>query len=312
MNMPREAQTMPTSQNIIGIVYDFDKTLSPNNMQEDTIFPAYGIEKEKFWAKAAALVRENGYERTIAYLRLLIQGKPFVRKPLRKGELAALGKKVKYYPGVKSFFKRINRFVHHAPKAINRWQIKLEHYVVSSGLKEILEGTSIADEFEAIYACEFDYENGKAIFPKLIINDTNKTQFLFRINKGKLRPDEDINSHMPEGERRIPFENMIYIGDSESDIPSMTVVRKSGGHVIAVFDPSQAVTEAATRLVEEGRANHFAPANYSEGSLLDKILKDTLNKIMYDIAYKLSARMSLTWVKQNKTENVVSFPKGAI
>ncbi len=289
--------------NIIAIVYDFDKTLSPNNMQEDTIFPAYGIDKDRFWAKATELVRKKGYERTIAYLRLLVQGKPFVQKPLRKNELAALGKKIKYYPGVKSFFNRMNQFVNHAPKTIGRWRMKLEHYVISSGMKEIVEGTSIADEFEAIYACEFDYENGKAVFPKLIINDTNKTQFLFRINKGKLRLEEDINSHMPEGERRIPFENMIYIGDSESDIPSMTVVRKSGGHVVAVFDPSQAVTEAATRLVEEGRANHFAPADYSEGSLLDKILKDTLNKIMYDVAYKLSARMSLDWVKQNKMKN---------
>lgn len=289
--------------NIIAIVYDFDKTLSPNNMQEDTIFPAYGIEKEKFWAKASELVREKGYERTIAYLRLLIQGKPFVRKPLRRNELAALGKKIKYYTGVKSLFARMNRFVRNAPKTISRWQIKLEHYIVSSGMKEILEGTAVAREFKAIYACEFDYENGKAVFPKLIINDTNKTQFLFRINKGKLRPDEDINSHMPEEERRIPFENMIYIGDSESDIPSMTVVRKNGGHVIAVFDPSRDIARDATRLVEEGRANHFAPADYSEGSLLDKILKDTLNKIMYATAYKLSARKSLDWVKHNKMES---------
>ncbi len=288
--------------NIIAIVYDFDKTLSPNNMQEDTIFPAYGIDKGRFWAKATELVREKGYERTIAYLRLLIQGKPFVRKPLRKNELAALGKKIKYYPGVKSFFNRMNQFVNHAPKTISRWQIKLEHYIVSSGMKEILEGTAIAGKFKAIYACEFDYENGKAVFPKLIINDTNKTQFLFRINKGKLGLDEDINSHMPDEERRIPFENIIYIGDSESDIPSMTVVRKFGGHVIAVFNPSYAVTNDTARLVEEGRANHFAPADYSEGSLLDKIFKDTLNKIMYAIAYKLSARMSLDWVKEKKME----------
>lgn len=300
----RNGQKPPKlKQNIIAIVYDFDKTLSPNNMQEDTIFPAYGIDKNKFWAKATELVRKKGYERTIAYLRLLIQGKPFVRKPLRKNELVALGKKIKYYSGVRRFFGRTNKFVNNAPKTISRWQIKLEHYIVSSGLKEILEGTTISDKFKGIYACEFDYENGKAVFPKLIINDTNKTQFLFRINKGKLSLDEDINSHMPDEDRRIPFENMIYIGDCESDVPSMTVVRKCGGHVIAVFDPFHNVTKNATRLVEEGRANHFAPADYSEGSLLDKILKDTLNKIMYSIAYKLSARMSLDWVKQNKMES---------
>ena len=290
-------------QNIIAIVYDFDKTLSPNNMQEDTIFPAYGIDKEKFWAKADELTQARGYERTIAYLRLLLQGTPFVKKPLQKSDLAALGKDLKYFNGVESFFSRMNQFVGNVPKQVSRWGIKLEHYIVSSGIKEILEGTTIAKNFESIYACEFDYENGIAVFPKLIINDTNKTQFLFRINKGKLSVGEDINSHMPDAERRIPFENMIYIGDSDTDIPSMTVVRKYGGHAIAVFDPSDEVTKTAMKMVEEGRANHFAPADYAKDSLLDKILKDTLNKIMYTIAYKLSARMSLDWVKQNKMKD---------
>ncbi len=287
--------------NIIAIVYDFDKTLSPNNMQEDTIFPAYGIEKDKFWAEAAKLIKTKGYERTIAYLRLLLQVEPFLNKPLRRSDLKALGANIRYYSGVDLFFKRMNQHVASAPQSEGTCGIELEHYIISSGMKEILEGTSIAENFEAIYACEFDYENGNAMFPKLIINDTNKTQFLFRINKGKLKLEEDINSHTLAEDRRIPFENMIYIGDSDTDVPSMTVVQKNGGHVIAVFDPNAEVSKEAREMVEHGRANHFAPADYSEGSLLDRILKNTLNKIMSTIAYRQSARMSLDWVRRNKT-----------
>ncbi len=288
-------------QNIIAMVYDFDKTLSPANMQEDTIFPAYGVDKEKFWAEAANLIKTRGYERTIAYLRLLLQVEPFLNKPLRRSDLKALGRNIRYYSGVDLFFKRMNQHVASARESVNGCEIELEHYIISSGMKEILEGTSIAKNFKAIYACEFDYENDKAVFPKLIINDTNKTQFLFRINKGKLKLEEDINSHTPAEDRRIPFENMIYIGDSVTDVPSMTVMQKNGGHVIAVFDPTAEVSKDARDMVEHGRANHFAPADYSEGSLLDRILKNTLNKITATIAYRQSARMSLNWVTRNKS-----------
>lgn len=283
----------------IAIVYDFDKTLSPNNMQEDTIFPAYGINARKFWNKATALNVNRGYERTLAYLRLLLHDPDFAHKPLRKKDLKELGKKIKYFRGVESYFKRINRFVARAPKAVSRWEINVEHYIISSGMKEILEGTSIAKYFKAIYACEFDYERGIAVFPKLIINDTNKTQFLFRVNKGKLKLSEDINTHMSEEDRSIPFRNIIYIGDSDTDVPSMTVVRKYGGHTIAVFDPSEKVSRRALEMVRDGRADHFAPADYSENSLLDKILKDTLNKMMYSIAHQQSAHRSMKWVQDN-------------
>ncbi len=291
-------------QNIIAIVYDFDKTLSPNNMQEDTIFPAYKIDKNIFWGKAVELTRTRGYERTIAYLRLLLQGQEFLQKPLRKADLNALGRKIQYFKGVTSYFQRIDRYVKQVPKEARRWNIQLEHYVISSGMKEILEGTSIARNFKEIYACEFDYEKGKAVFPKLIINDTNKTQFLFRINKGKLKLTEDINSHMPKEERRIPFENMIYIGDSDTDVPSMTVMSRYGGHTIAVFDPSEKKpSKAVLQMVEEKRAGHFAPADYSNGSLLDRILKDTLNKIVHTITYRQSSQMSLDWTQKNKQKN---------
>lgn len=290
-------------QTIIAMVYDFDKTLSPNNMQEDTIFPAYGVDKDAFWAKAEELTSVKGYERTLAYLRLLIHGRPFVNRPLRRDDLHALGGRIQYFHGVDTFFSRMNGYVQESAKEMDGREISLEHYIVSSGIKEILEGTVIARHFQAIYACEFDYDNEIAVFPKMIINDTYKTQFLFRISKGKLSLAEDINAHMPHSERRIPFENMIYIGDSDTDIPSMSVTKKYGGHVVAVYNPSCPVSEAAMRMVEEGRADHFAPADYSQNSLLDRILKATIKKIVHTIAYRLSARMSLDWVREKRRGN---------
>ena len=296
--MPKIKKRLSYRHATIGIVYDFDGTLSPNNMQEDTIFREWGIDKKEFWKKSDRLVAQ-GYERTLAYLSLLIRDPAFQKKPLQRKLLKRLACQIEYYPGVAHFFQALDRFLKTLPE-VREWGIRVEHYVVSSGMKEILEGSSLAKYFKRIYACEYDYGPAGPVFPKLVINDTNKTQFLFRINKGKLKLAEDINSHMPAAQRRIPFENMIYVGDSDTDVPSMTLVKKYGGHTAAVFDPSQKISKKALQMVKDGRADHFAPADYSENSLLDKILKDTLNKMMYTIAHRQSARMSLEWVKKNK------------
>lgn len=288
-----------TAHNIIGMIYDFDGTLSPHNMQEDTIFRAYRIDKDKLWAKARRLMAEKGYERTLAYLKLLIHERAFRHKPLNREYLRRLAAHIKYSPGVTSFFPWINRFVAAIPE-VREWGITLEHYVISSGMKEILEGTKIYRFFKRVYACEYEYENGSPVFPKLVINDTNKTQFLFRINKGKLDLADDINTHMPEERRRIPFRNLIYIGDSATDIPSMTVVHKYGGHAIAVFDPAGDVTEVVKDLVAARRVDHFAPADFRKGSLLARILERTLKKIIHTIGYYGSARMSLDWVRRHR------------
>ncbi len=179
---------------------------------------------------------------------------------------------------------------------VPEWDIKLEHYIISSGLKDILEGTSIRKYFKEIYACEYAYEKGRPVFPKLVINDTNKTQFLFRINKGKLRLSESINQHTPASERRIPFHNMIYVGDGLTDVPSMTLVHKSGGYAIAVYDPAKKVPESIRDMVSEKRAEHFAPADFRENALLVKIIQRTLKKIIHGISYDASSQLSLDWV----------------
>lgn len=286
-------------QNIIALVYDFDGTLSPGNMQEETIFREYGINKNKFWARSRKLVHDRGYEQTLAYLKLLIDDPVFVKRPLRKHMLVRLACHLPYYPGVADgYFAQLEEFMKTIPE-VAECGIQLEHYVISSGLKEILDGTSIRRYFKKIFACEFDYKRGRAVFPKLVINDTNKTQFLFRINKGKLKLSESINQHMPEEERRIPFRNMVYIGDGITDVPSMTVMRKTGGNAIAVYDPSKPVPHEVKKMVAEKRAEHFAPADFRPEKLLIKILHRTLKKIIYSIAYRSSSDRSSDWVRRH-------------
>jgi len=286
-------------QNIIAIVYDFDGTLSPWNMQEETIFKSYGIDAKKFWAKSQSLVLKRGYEKTLAYLKLLIDDPVFKKRPLTKRNLRESAKHITYYPGVdEGYFDHLKAFIQSLPE-VRETGIEIEHYIVSSGLQEILDGVSIRKYFKETYACEFDFQGGRPVFPKLVINDTNKTQFLFRINKGKFKLSESINEHMPETDRRIPFRNMIYIGDGITDVPSMTVIQKAGGNAVAVYDPLRRVPEAVKAMVAEHRAEHFAPADFRSDSLLVKILHQTLKKIIASIVYRSSAERSSDWVRRH-------------
>jgi 2-hydroxy-3-keto-5-methylthiopentenyl-1-phosphate phosphatase len=287
------------AQKIIAVVYDFDGTLSPGNMQEETIFKAYGINKKKFWAKSQSLVIRRGYEKTLAYLKLLIADPVFKKRPLTRRKLREFARHMPYYPGVdEGYFDQLNLFIRSLPE-VRETGITLEHYIISSGLQDILDGVSIRKYFKKIYACEYDFQGGRPVFPKLVINDTNKTQFLFRINKGKLKLSESINQHMPETERRIPFRNMIYVGDGITDVPSMTVVQKSGGNAIAVYDPAGRVPRAVKAMVAEHRSEHFAPADFRPQSLFVKILHQTLKKIIASIVYRSSAARSSDWVRRH-------------
>ena len=292
-------KTKKAAQNIIAIVYDFDGTLSPGNMQEETIFKAYGINKKKFWAKSQSLVIRKGYEKTLAYLRLLIDDPVFKRRPLTKAKLKEFARHTPYYLGVdEGYFDQLKAFIQSLPE-VREAGITVEHYIISSGLQDILDGVSIRKYFKKIYACEYDFQNGRPVFPKLVINDTNKTQFLFRINKGRLKLSESINEHMPETDRRVPFRNMIYVGDGITDVPSMTVVQKAGGHAIAVYDPARRVPRAVKSMVAEHRAEHFAPADFRSDALFVKILHQTLKKIISLIVYRSSADRSSDWVRRH-------------
>lgn len=275
-------------QDTIALIYDFDGTLSPQPMQEYSVLPKIGISPTDFWAEVNQQSKKLGEEPMLTYMRLLCEKADKQDIHIGRDEFKQLGKHVKYFQGVDTWFTRTNQFVRNASKK----SINVRHYIISAGLKEILEGVSVKKYFHNIFASEYHYNHHKvATFPKLLITDTTKTQFLFRINKGKEDIRESINSHMPANERPIPFENIIYIGDGETDVPSMTVTRQSGGNTIAVYKSGRTQKEKHTQeicktLLKAGRVNFIAPADYREGSILERrvqlLLKSVIAKIEYE------------------------------
>lgn len=276
------------TQDTIALVYDFDGTLSPESMQDYTVLPKLGIKPVEFWTEVNRQSKALGEESMLTYMRLLCEKANQKEVHIGRDEFKQLGKNVKYFPGVEGWFDRINRFI---ADASNK-QIKIRHYIISAGLKEILDGVGIRKHFHNIFASEYHYNHLKAAtFPKLLITDTSKTQFLFRINKGKEDITESINSHMPPEDRPIPFENMIYIGDGETDVPSMTVTRQSGGNAVAVFKPGKSQKAKRTQticrsLLEAGRVNFIVPADYSTNSVLERRVRLLLSSVMARIEYE--------------------------
>lgn len=275
-------------QDTIALVYDFDGTLSPQPMQEYTVLPKLGVKPSDFWEKVNRQSRENGEESMLTYMRLLLEEADKKDIHIGRKEFNELGKHVRYFPGVESWFDRIDTVV----KTKSSGKIKVCHYIISAGLREILDGVSIKKYFKNIYASEYHYDHHKrATFPKLLMTDTAKTQFLFRINKGKEDLRESINSHMPAIERPIPFENIIYIGDGETDVPSMTVTLQNGGNAIAVFRKgldlkSKKTREVCKELLKADRINFVALADYSEGSGLERRVHLLLDSVMARIEYQ--------------------------
>jgi hypothetical protein len=275
-------------QDTIALVYDFDGTLSPQPMQEYTVLPKIDIPPHEFWAEVSKQTIEYGEEPMLTYMRLLLEKAEQKTVHIGRDEFKKLGKHVQYFPGVETWFDRMNLFV----ESEGVGQIKLRHYIISAGLCEILEGVTIKKYFANIFASEYHYNhNNVATFPKLLITDTTKTQFLFRINKGKEDLPETINSHMPELERPIPFHNIIYVGDGETDVPSMTVTRQEGGNSIAVYKEGRGKRDSRTKetcrsLLAAGRVNFIAPADYSEGSVLERRVKLLLTSVMARIEYQ--------------------------
>lgn len=263
---------MKTKKPIIAIMYDFDKTLCTKDMQEYTFIPSLDESAESFWTKTDDIAREEKMDPVLTYMYLMLRMSKDKHKPITRDVFKKAGKDIKLFAGVENWFARINKFGEEQGAVI-------EHYIISSGLREIIEGSSIADRFKEIYACEFHYdENGAADWPKMGVNYTNKTQYLFRINKGMLNlgDDSNVNKYIPEDERRVPFRNMIYIGDGMTDVPCMKLVSLNGGHAIAVFQGNR--KDTARELIKDNRVNFAVKANYEEGSELDKLVKDIIIK----------------------------------
>lgn len=274
-------------QNTIALVYDFDGTLSPQPMQEYTVLPKIGEEPVAFWGKVNREARETESDPMLVYMRHIIEALERERVDVKREDFAAMASAIEYFPGVASWFPRMNAYV----RKRSRSRVKLLHYLISAGQKEILDGVSIRKHFKRIYASEYHFNHhGVATFPKLLVTDTVKTQFLFRINKGLEAITESINEHMPEAERPIPFSNMIYVGDGMTDVPSMALTKKSGGHTVAVYDPkSERQRAICVKLLEAGRADFVARADYRRSSKLARRVELLLDAIIAGIAYRREA-----------------------
>ena len=258
---------------IIAFLYDFDKTLCTTDMQEYSFIPDLGYTPAEFWTIANELGRRSHMDGLLAYMYTMIDEcrKKGVR--LERDYLVRCGNTIELFPGVKEWFGRINAFG-------ESLGVSVEHYVLSSGLKEIIEGSGVAHEFKEIYACEFLYgEDGLAMWPKLDVNFTNKTQFVYRINKGVLdvANDRDLNASMPDDSKRIPFTNMIYVGDGLSDVPCMKMMRAYGGQAVAVYQDDN--REGVEGLLKEGRVDFIFPADYRENTMMDKTMKNILRRM---------------------------------
>ena len=274
----------PFFQNTIAMVYDFDGTLSPQPMQEYTVLPKIGVKPKEFWAEVHKEARDTGSDQMLTYMRLMME-KLYKHDDLRitREDFALMARRIKYFPGVESWFPRIDAYV----KKRGAGRVNVRHYIISAGQKEILEGISIHKHFKQIYASEYHFNQyGIATFPKLLITDTSKTQFLFRINKGRELLSESINEHMPESLRPIPFANMIYLGDGMTDVPSMALAKKSGGHAVAVYNPKVAKTKTTCMgLLDAGRVDFIAPADYRATGKLASRVTLLLDSVIAGIAY---------------------------
>ncbi len=273
--------------NIIAMVYDFDGTLSPQPMQEYSVLPEIDVDPKKFWNEVSKQTKQTEAEPMLVYMRHLIEEAFRKKVDIKRNDFKRLGKEVKYFKGVETWFDRINQFA----KEHGNGKVKIRHYIISAGLKEILEGVSIKKHFHKVFASEYHFDHrGIATFPKVLITDTAKTQFLFRINKGKEDILKSINDHMPEHLRPIPFSNIIYIGDGLTDVPSMTVTRVGGGNSIAVYKDSgegeKTARSICKNLLKNERANLIAPADYSKKGLLEKSVHLILKSVIAHIDYE--------------------------
>lgn len=259
---------------VVAICYDFDKTLSPDDMQAQGYIQSVEYDIKSFWAESNKLAEDNDMDQNLAYMYEMME-KARGRLVFTKDKLEEYGAKVNLFPGVEDWFERMRQY------GLEQ-NVIVEHYIISSGLKEMIEGTTVAKSgaFEKIYASSFYFDNyGVAIWPAQVVNYTNKTQFLFRIEKGVLDiNDQGVNDYFSPEDIRVPFRNMVYIGDSDTDIPCMKLVNTYGGHSIGVYNPDTKDKKKVYKMIKDNRIKYFASADYTDGSELDILVKSIIDR----------------------------------
>ena len=258
---------------IIAFLYDFDKTLCTTDMQNYAFIPGLGMTPAEFWAEANGFGRRHRMDGILAYMYIMLREAERRDRPFTREDLVEKGRGIELFPGVEDWFRRINAFG-------ETQGVQVEHYVISSGLREIIEGSSISREFRELYASEFYYDQaGRPVWPKLAVNFTAKTQFVYRINKGVLDVSDDktLNDSMPDDSKRVPFTNMIYMGDGLSDVPCMKMMRAYGGQAIAVYQAAN--RSGVEELLAKRRVDYIFPADYREGTGLDETVKNIIRKM---------------------------------
>lgn len=277
---------------IVALIYDFDNTLSTRDMQEFTFIPALGMTADEFWKKSDELAHKYQMDHILAYMYLMATKAREKHISLSPEALKEMGRDVQFFDGVKEWFTRINAYG-------DKLGLEVRHYILSCGLKSMIEGCGVANEFYNVFACDYLYDdNGEPLWPSIAINYTSKTQFLYRINKGVEDVGEHtkLNMYMPRNERVVPFDQMVYIGDGLTDVPSMKLVRQRGGYAIGVYKkPSD-----ASYLVDQERVDFYLKCDYTDGGEIDTALKAVLDKISAKIHFSSLSALSYKSVTEDK------------
>ena len=270
---------MERKKPIVALIYDFDGTLSPGNMQEFGFIQAVGKTADEFWRMSDSIAIGQDASNVLSYMKLMFDEAKKNGIPLRREEFRRFGQDIQLFDGVREWFRLVNDYG-------RKHGVRIEHYINSSGLKEIIEGSPIAGEFKHVFAGTFIYNaDGEAEWPGIAVDYTAKTQFLFKISKGifSARDNKQVNASMAEDKKRIPFTHMIYFGDGDTDVPCMKIVGMFGGHSIAVYDPeNERKKKAAAKLKRQGRVAFAVPAVYTAQSPAFRVVAAIIDKIRAD------------------------------
>ena len=264
----------------VALVYDFDGTLSPGNMQEYGFIQALGKSPEEFWGASNSISEELEMNGILADRKIMIDEARKAGISLKRSSFVEFGRKIELYPGVREWFSLVNRYGAERGVAV-------EHYIISSGMTELIEGSEIAHEFKKVFASSFLYdETGDAVWPAVAIDFTNKTQFLFKITKGimDIADNRRVNKQVPDEDKPVPFSNMIYVGDGDTDIPCMKIVKMFGGNAIAVYN-NDAKKATAQQLLDQDRVNFTAPTDYTEGGDMYALVRAIIDKVKAESDY---------------------------